>query len=271
MAFQSFTPISGLRRLTPSALAVPLGTSVEPQVAELLRDIAFQLHLPEAGVFTPWATRQSDLTWQEIVNPDTNIATFEITDAKIQEASVVLFGQPIPFVTVLTSSPLVIAEIERLVEDSNYDLFETQAVYSQLDSDPIPRIQFLHWFRVKDIADQSQRGARRMEQVARDMGGVLRFSQQVPVQGSTVRQPPGISFEEAFDLQGGPVDVLPPIPGNPGSPPILSPGPSPVLPGPITPGPSPAPAQPQSNYVVPVLVGIGVLAAIIVVSKAVKR
>jgi hypothetical protein len=238
---------------------------VEPQVAELLRDIALQLNLPEAGVVTPWATRKSDLDWQEISNPDTNIAMFGITDAKIQEASVVLFGQPIPFVTVFTDSPLTISDIERIAEDSNYDLFETQAVYSQADSDPIPKIQFVHWFRVKDISDQLTRSSKRMEAVAQEMRGTLLFSQQVPVGNSTIRQPPGISFEDAFDLQQQtPIEITP---GNP--PPSTGPFPEP------TPGFPPATTQPvpaqRDSIMGPGLVGLGLLGATIVVWKVLKK
>lgn len=273
MSFQSFTPISSIQGLSASALGVPPGTAVEPQVAELLRDLAVQLGLKEMGVVTPWATRVGDMSWREIENPDTNIAMFQLTDSQINEAtSSVLFGQPLPFVTIATGELQMISEINRILENSNYELFETQGVYSQNDSDPIPTIVFLHWLRVKDLSDQPTRNVKSMDQVAKEMQGSLTFSQQVPVEGTTTRQPPSVSFEDAFNLQEpAPIDSQPELPGPP-NPPVTFPGDEDTQVPEEDPGLEPSPVfGVKGSMAGPVLVGIGVLAATILIAKAVKK
>ena len=268
MSFQTYNPIDGTKRLSPSALGVPPGTAVDPQVAELLRDIVLQLRLPEAGVTTPWGTRVGDMKWEEIEHPDTNIASFRLTDAKIKNASTALFGQQLPFITVMTGELQMASELKRILEGSDYELFETQGVYSQDDPDPIPNIRYLHWLRVLDLADQPTRNVKPMEQVAREMHGTLLFSQQVPVEGTTSRQPPAISFEDAFNLQEpAPIDV---VPGDPGAPTFPS---NPGVPD-QQPPPSeqlPAPVASRASLAGPVLLGLGILGATIVVGRRMRK
>lgn len=257
MNFEKFEPLNVFGSQAQfSSLGAPPGAAISPQVAELLRDLTTSLGLPDAGVVTPWAGRLGDLEWKEIVSPDTNIATFELTDAKIAEATEVLFGQPLPFVTVLTGELQAVSELHRILEESPYELFETQAVYRQDDSDPVPRILFLHWLRVKDVPD-IPRTAKNMNLVASDMHGQLRFSQQVPVGTSTIRpNPPAISFQEALAAQES-VTVPVPTPG----------------PGPIPPVQEPLPAEGKSkpNLLGPILVGVAVLAATVVAGRGIRK
>lgn len=198
--------ISKQRKSLGSALpydgvGVPWGVPLSTQLAEMLRDLTGQLRLPEMGVLTPWATRISDLQWKEITKPDTNIATFRIDDAAIQAAQqTVLFGQRLPFLTVLTGQLQNNAELERILDGSMYELFETQAVYRQDDSNAVPNILFLHWLRVLP-EEQIPRSPKAMNQVASDMFGQLLYSQQVPVESSTLRAAPSISFAQAFGVQ----------------------------------------------------------------------
>lgn len=254
MNFEHFTPIKPLgSTVSFSALGVPPGVSVQPQLAELLRDVTEALSLPEAGIVTPWAGRQGDLAWKEIQTPDTNVALFQLTDAKIAEASNVLFGAPLPFVAVFTDSLLSISELERIAEDSPYDLFETQAVYRQSDQQPVPKVFFLHWLRVKDEPD-IPRDAKNMDLVAQQMRGKLVFGQQVPVEGSTIRQPPSVSFEEAFRTEPEPVEEVGPAPGP-------------------LPAPEPVPTQPPDRVSIlgPLALGVGALAATVAIGRAMRK
>lgn len=198
--------ISKQRKSLGSALVyegvgVPWGVPLSTQLAEMLRDLTGQLGLQEMGVLTPWATREGDLKWKEISKPDTNIATFRIDDAAIQAAQqMVLFGQRLPFLTVLTGHLQNTAELEAILDGSMYELFETQAVYRQDDSDAVPNILFLHWLRVLP-EDQIPRTPKAMNKVASDMRGQLLYSQQVPVEASTLRAAPAVSFSQAFGVQ----------------------------------------------------------------------
>lgn len=249
MNFEHYTPMGKFGSVSDfSALGVPPGASVQPQVAELLRDVAEALGLPKAGVVTPWAGREGDLAWKEITSPDTNVALFQITDAKIAEATDVLFGTPLPFVVVLTKAPASIPELQRVVRDSPYDLFETQAVYRQDDTQPVPDIYYLHWLRVKDVAD-IPRDAKSMDIVAQDMRGDLMFGQQVPVESSTVREAPAISFEDALqtDVSEPVEDTEPPVQETPSQPPEVS--------------------VQKTSWVGPIAVGAGVLAATIAIGR----
>jgi len=255
MSVERFTPIKQLGSAVGfSALGVPPGTSVQPQVAELLRDVAGSLGLPEVGVVTPWAGREGDLAWREVESPDTNVALFELTDAKIHEATEVLFGTPLPFVTVIAKELSSIAELQRIVANSPYDLFETQAVYRQEDPDPVPEIYYLHWLRVKDVPD-IPRDATSMDVVAREMKGSLMFGQQVPVESSTVREPPAISFEDAFRSE---------LPSEEEEVPAPPPDQQPV------PEPTPQPSG-KVSMLGPFALGVGVLAATVAIGRAMKK
>ncbi len=187
--------------LPMDSVGVPWGVSLSTQLAEMLGDLTGQLGLVEIGVLTPWATRKSDLKWQEITKPDTNIATFRIDDAGIQAAQqTVLFGQRLPFVTVLTGQLQTTTELEQSLNGSMYELYETQAVYRQDDSEEVPNVLFLHWLRVLP-EDQMPRSPKGLDKVASEMHGQLSYSQQVPVESTTLRAPPAVTFAQAFGVQ----------------------------------------------------------------------
>lgn len=181
-----------------NAVGSPAGTSMSPQLLELLRMMVEQLNLASIGISTPWATRISDLNWQEIHNPDTNIQTFIIRDVDILQAQQLMFGQPLPFLVLKTLNPIPRATVEAALVGSPYEFYETQAVYRQDDPNPIPRIEFHHWVRRRPL---DQEGSKPMSKVAESINGDLLFGQQVPVEGTTLREKPSIGFQQAFDAQ----------------------------------------------------------------------
>jgi hypothetical protein len=213
---------------------------------------------------------------------------FEISQLKIQQATLALFGQPLPFVTVYTTLLQPTVQVQSILAEAPYELFQTQAVYRQDDPNPIPQIGLLHWLRVKDIG-QAPSKPKSLDVVAQEMGGRLMFSQQVPVESTTIRPMPDIPIDAVTDLlrtipmpgvippiplPGGPLPF--PIPGVPPGTPIQLPFPVPSVP----PGiqlPFPVPSVPprnqfpfpipdrflpfeepkRTNMVVPLLVGVG--------------
>lgn len=212
MPYETTKALKVLGALGFDGMGVPFGVSLSNQLAELLRDMTGALGLQEMGVVTPWATRQSDIQWTEISKPDTNIATFQIDDQKIKLAQdTVLFGQRLPFLTVLTGRIQTTTELQDILDGSMYELFETQAVYRQDDPNPVPNILFLHWLRVLP-EDQIPLRVKPMGDVAKEMSGQLLFSQQVSVESSTLRGPPVMTFAQAFGSQEpdplGPVPVI---------------------------------------------------------------
>jgi hypothetical protein len=207
-----------------NALAAPASVAVSPVMGELLRNLTDQLGLKQVAVYTPWATQQGDLDWQEISRPDTNVAVFAINDPEVNKASELMFGAPLPFLTILTPHLITRGEAEAMLLGSPYEFYETQAVYNQGDSKVVPSIKFLHWVRRLDIGEG---GNKSMSAVADSLHGLLMFAQQVPVEGSTIREIPPTSFDEALRTQLGPIAPEPgPIPG---------PGPVPVPPSPLAP------------------------------------
>jgi hypothetical protein len=212
MPYETTKALKVLGALGFDGMGVPFGVSLSNQLAEMLRDMTGELGLAEMGVVTPWATRQSDIQWTEISKPDTNIATFQIDDQKIKLAQdTVLFGQRLPFLTVLTGRIQTTTELQDILDGSMYELFETQAVYRQDDPDPVPNILFLHWLRVLP-EDQIPLRVKPMGDVAKEMSGQLLFSQQVSVESSTLRGAPVMTFAQAFGSQEpdplGPAPVI---------------------------------------------------------------
>ena len=275
------------QQLDVNALAAPPGHSLQTNLVELLRGIEDMLGLVELGIYTPWARRDGDLAWTEIHKPDTNVAVFSIDDAQLNRATNELFGQPLPFVAVLTPlmHPMLIAKNASLL--TRYEFFETQAVYNQTDSNEPPQIQFLHWYRVRDLG-ASGGGTMPMSTVAVALGGRLVFGQQVPVESTTSREAPFMPFESALDAQfgGSPVPSLPEIPPLPPFPGGGNPMPVPPPQSPAPPAqPAPAPAPPSAPIPKPgttapqaaqvdamglLLVGAAAAAGVVLIGKAFK-
>lgn len=248
------------QQLEVQSLAAPPGTAVSQNLAELLRGVEEALGLVEIGIYTPWAGRQGDIEWKEITSPDTNVAVFQLSDKQLGQAKEVLFGQPLPFVAVLSSLMAPMLAVETAANASPYEFFETQAVYRQSDPGEPPRIQFMHWFRVRDLG-ASGGGSAPMTSVAATLGGELVYAQQVPVEGSTSRLPPSMSFDDALSAQLG-LDVPPAAPEFP-----TLPG----LPQPTPEVPTHKPALPKEQSLVgPILLGGAIAAATFLIGRRIK-
>lgn len=253
------------RNFLVPALGAPPGTAIDPGLADLLSNLTTQIGLSSAGVFTPWAGRVSDLQWQEIKSPDTNIAMFGIDDRQVNLAQQLMFGQPIPFLTIRTLQVAPTAKIEQALGGSAYELFEVQATYSQEDNDPIPQIWYLYWVRRLPLEEE---GKKSMEQVAQELNGSLYFSQQVPAESSTLRSAPTVSFEQA---RGGSTPVEPPKTTAPTNPAPKPPKTTPVVPDePLFPV-QPRPQSGLSAWIGPVALGVAVAAGTVAFVKAVRK
>jgi hypothetical protein len=260
MLYESKKPLNTFgSQAKHTSLGAPEGVAMSTQLAELLRDLTSQVGLRDAGVLTPWGARKSDLDWQE-VKPDTNIATFEITDRDIQTArDTVLFGQQLPFLGVLSGHLQSSSELQSILDGSPYEWYETLAVYRQDDKNSVPNILFFHWLKARP-EDQIGRTSKSMDAVASEMFGRLLFAQQVPLEGSTIRSAPAVSFSQAFNTQEP--DPLAPEPVTIEPLPSLQPTITTTNPTPV----EPAKTQPK-ELVLPILVGFFVAASTVYVLR----
>lgn len=222
-------------------LPAPPGTSLgQMDAMSLFSEVSDALRLRPIGVVTPWAARVGDLEWEDIPHPDTNVMLWELTDAAINAVPEVTFGSPLPFVGIVTSRPMSVAETRKMWEGTAYAPYETQAVYRQDDAKDPPTALFLHWGERIDIAKLPKEvlllGPR-----ASAAAGSLVFAAQIPAQNSTTRAAPSSSFASVLARQA-------PLPPEP--PPNPTPGPIPL--GPVK--------EDKMNLGVPIAVGLGAAA-----------
>jgi hypothetical protein len=225
-----------------TTIPAPPGTSLGQMTAQgMLAEVATTLQLNPLGVYTPWASRTGDMSWEEIVRPDTNVVLWSLTDEQVNAVPAITFGTPLPFVVIVTRGPLTQSQINAMWQDTAYKPYETQAVYRQDDAKPTPTIFFMHWGERIDIADNLGKKLVPLTQVAAEFGGTLVFAAQVAAQGTTTRDPVAVPFGEALQLQMAMNALPPPVPAY-----------EPPLVGPVTP-----PVTAQVNLGVPIAAGIG--------------
>lgn len=244
-----------------SSIAAPPGTSLGDLSAQgVFAELGQALGLRPMGIYTPWASRTGDLNWEEITNPDTNVVAWEINDAQVNSVPTISFGEPLPFIVILTKKPMTETEVAAMWDGTAYQPYETQAVYRQDDAKPVPTIYFMHWGERIDIAKLPKQTLA-LGPKAQAVGGQLVFAAQVPVQGSTTRSPPATpNFQTALDSQ---MNLAAPI----------------TVPATMTPSPGtsmqPAPAAPVStskktNLSLPIAVALGAAALTFVIKRQLR-
>ncbi len=266
-------------------IPAPLGAVMPNSLLTAFSDIIEDNGLKQVALVTPWAQRESDAGWTKLTKaPETNVAIFDINDAKvnaIEEAT----GQPLPFLAVLTAIPQSTEQVRKALLDTAYDYYETQAVYRQDDTRPVPEILYLHWALRR--SQGSDKGGKSMASAAGDMGGKLFFAQQVPY--TAQREFPSLDFDTAINLQlsqqnasqEAPIVVVDTT--NPTAPvPVVTAAPEPAVPAtqqlppqlsvPITTPPAQTPkASASMPWLGPALVGVGVATAVVLLSKGLKK
>lgn len=183
-------------------IPAPAGTSLgQTDVASILAEVATALSLNPVGIYTPWATRTGDLTWEEIKNPDTNIALYQITDDQVNAVPQITFGSPLPFVGIVTKNPLTETQVAAMWDGTAYEPYQTQAIYRLDDAKDVPTLYFLHWGSRIDSDSPLQRSLAIGPKAASANGSMV-FAAQVPFTPSTARSgPPPLSFNDALTSQ----------------------------------------------------------------------
>jgi hypothetical protein len=251
--YLSSRQISGIGALGEDGVAAPPGAQLPGNVpTDILAQLATALRMTDLGVYTPWAVRSGNMSWDAVRQPpETNVAVAALTDPMLAAAVTMTFGSPVPFVGILCNVSRATGirtqqEIEAAFSGTPYELFETSAVYSQADAGEPPTIQLLHWARIRNQGDSDGGGAG-MESVARLLGGRLVFAMQANYDSTRQRGVPATLFQSALDTQLG---TATPGPG-PG------PGPSP---GPVTPAPDPVAAKSVNGQLILLGMGAGLVA-----------
>lgn len=248
-------------------IPAPPGTSLgQMQAQGMFAELANSLGLEALGVYTPWATRTGDTSWEEIRNTDSNIVLWGLTDAQIAAVPQMTYGSPLPFVAIITRSPMTESQVAKMWAGTAYRPYETQAVYRQDDAKPVPTIMFLHWGENIDISELPKSPVN-VSWRAMGVDGTLVFAAQIPSQGSTTRDLPAApSFDSALASQmtaSGPI-TMPATVTSP--PPVMSPVPGPItttLPGTVATA-TPAAAG-KMNLSLPIAVGLGAAALTFVI------
>jgi hypothetical protein len=242
----------------------PLGADASANAGLSAADLGWLLaNAPKVGVYTPWAEQKSDMVWEEIAHPDTNVALFELGPVLGLLGSLGM-GQP-GYIAILTTTPLTSGMAKAMYAGTPYKLDSVQAVYPQVTGGA-EKIAFLYWGTQRDPSDGAG-GPGDVATAAASVVGKLVFAQQLAIGSSSVRPPaaPG-TFEPAYEIafkqdiqvitnSSGSSGPLPPPPI-----PLPPPGPAPApAPGPAPPPPAPPapPAPEKASMVGPVLVGLG--------------
>lgn len=244
MNYEPYAPLGELP--VPPGVQLPTGF---PQIG----DVAKQLGLQPFGVYTPWAARTSGVTWEPVSQPpDTNVAVFAINDSLLAAAQALAWGQPIPFVTLLTEKPVSPEAITKALGGTPYKFYETQAVYKQTDAAPTPRIYFLHWAESRQPGDVGS-GKTSLAQSAAQVGAALTYAIQVNYNTTASRKPPAVPFQSALESQMGNEGPVPPPPPPPNPPPPTEPPPA------------------KASMTGPLLVGAGVAAATFLIVREMRK
>lgn len=181
------------------SLPIPEGTNLSVELLGLLEQLPVEMSLPMDGHVTPWAV-QDGLSWRpNVESPAENLELYSISSREVREAYDKLFGQPIPYLGVVTYELPTATQIDQALEGTDYEWFETLAVYDQVQTqDAVPPIFYFHWISLREAGEKRSKdlGAAMVE-----MGGTLVFASRVPYSKTSVRAWPAMDFQTAIDSQ----------------------------------------------------------------------
>lgn len=216
------------------------GLGAAPILEQTMADVAVNTmqsvlqSIQPIGVFIPWAAQISDVDWK-VVAPDTRYALYPVTADVLKTVEQTAFGQPVGFVTVLSTRPLSLDTAKAMFEGTPFEYFSADASYREDDSKGAPTIYFVYWGRLRPQA-QTIGTYSTLEQKVRAGGGQLSFPVYVNVPAGA--QQPAIDFNLALRAQQGG-----------GLPPTASPTATPAMPG--MPAVAPTTAPPAAPVATP--------------------
>lgn len=176
-------------------LPMPEEARLSEELLRLLQDLPVDMRLNKIGCMTPWAIPAGGGEWEEFSEaPGENLELFELPAEMLPQAHEKLFGQPIPYVGLLTRSLPTEAELDIAFEGTEYEPVETIAVYSQKDTQSVPDVRYFHWLAMRPLGT---RKTKNMPEAIAKVKGALVFAQRVPYWETVVRAHPAVSFSFA--------------------------------------------------------------------------
>ena len=198
-----YRPQTALARSAASG-DTQLGKGQGLAVETMLRTVRSSRVFDPLGVYVPWGRQKGGVTWETIDKPDHDIAIYPISAATVDRVNAASYGHELPWVGVLTDTPVNSQTADSVWDATRYDLFSVEGVYDADDSRPAPRICFLYWAKLHDDVGG---GRASLDAVAQRLGGQLVFPMQLPV--DSPRPAPALSFAAVLAAQlAGP--TLPP-------------------------------------------------------------
>lgn len=180
----------------------------------------------------PWAT-EDGAQWVPSVTPEVRYALYPVDAALLDRVQSAAFGQPVGFVAVLDT--VMRAAPENLFDGTPWEYFQSQAVFSELDSGNPPAVRFLYWGKLRDDLGTKGSSATLEAKVAAAKASLV-YPVTLPIEGAA-RGMPTAPFDQAIAVatKTAQASAIPVAPGSPKS-------------SPSAPTSSPAPAASSSNW-----------------------
>lgn len=192
--------------VSSETIPAPPGTFLGLFDPQIFLDAIGRLGIKPSSLVTPWATRTSDVSWEEVRQPpSTNLILYGITDSTLALVHQTTFGHLMPFIAIHSNSPDTVSAARAAFSGTRYQFFETQAVYAQdKNGSSVPVPTYVHWAKVRDPSDR-EIGGDSLDPVAQKLNGTLCLGFQADYKSTAIRTPPSVTFEQA---------TRPPVPGR---------------------------------------------------------
>lgn len=209
-----------------SAVPIPSssGLGALPSL-ELFEGVPQSLQLPLLGYYILWAEQKGDLEWEEQPAPLSQgdykaLALYALSDENVRQAEEIAFGDPLPFVAIVTQAPMSATAIEQMWKKTAFAPYETIAIFDDASQEPVPPMLFLHWGQRIDMANAPQH-VQPLQSAAEQYNGRLVWAAQVGESpyGGGWREWPTLPFADALAAQL----ALTPSSIQPGAPPAPPP------------------------------------------------
>lgn len=149
------------------------------------------------GTFVPWADQVGDIDWK-VVAPDTRYVLYPVNADLLTAAEKASFGQPVGFVTVVSTKMLSLDTAKGLFNGTPYEYFSTDGAYRADDTKAAPTIFFVYWGRLRADA-QTIGNYANLDKQASSVGAQVAFPVYVPVPANATQ--PSIDFNLALRAQ----------------------------------------------------------------------
>lgn len=193
-AYYAYQPLQSIHGLGQAPGAAPPPPAPEGSAMEALEQI---LAMATPIELSPWAAQIGDLNWREL-EPTQKYLAWPVNAEQLLAVERAA-SDPIGYVAVLTQSPVTLVEAEEAFSNTPFELSDAVAVYRQNDPEPIPKMYFLYWGRLRDVATRTG-SSLDLGRTADKLGGQLTITMQTVLTGKE-RHHPTTAFQDALSVQ----------------------------------------------------------------------